>query len=244
MPKHKDDFYADTKIHASDKPARPAISAATVILLRDHQGELEVLMLQKTAQITFGGMWVFPGGRIDPGDQDESGNENATARNAAVRETSEEAGIDINKENFIWFSHWMPPPHEGKRFSTWFFVTSSDKDHEICIDDGEIKAYQWINPAAALQQHIERKINLVPPTWVSLYQLSKYSSVNEAITKSKQNEPKFYRTQLVENSDGDRVTLWEGDAGYETRNADAEGETHRLIMAKDGFKFLHSAVKY
>ena len=129
-------------------------------------------------------------------------------------------------------------------FSTWFFVTSTNEEHEISVDGGEIEKHQWINPSAALQQHSEGKINLVPPTWVSPYHLSQFNSTAEAMDALGNIEPRFYRTHIVENSDGVRVALWDGDAGYEARSAEIEGPTHRLIMAKDGFEFFHTAVEY
>ena len=39
--------------------------AATVVLLRDGAGGLETLLLRRNSRIAFGGMWVFPGGRVD-----------------------------------------------------------------------------------------------------------------------------------------------------------------------------------
>jgi len=36
----------------------PAIPAATVVLLRDGENGVEVLMLRKNPKIRFGGMWV------------------------------------------------------------------------------------------------------------------------------------------------------------------------------------------
>lgn len=51
----------------ADVPLRPA---ATVMLLRDHPDEgLQVFMLQRTLSAAFArGMYVFPGGRVDPAD--------------------------------------------------------------------------------------------------------------------------------------------------------------------------------
>ena len=47
----------------------PALPAATVTLVRDAPGGLEVLMLQRNHQSGFmPGMFLFPGGAIDPGD--------------------------------------------------------------------------------------------------------------------------------------------------------------------------------
>ena len=43
--------------------------AATVLLLREENGELEVLMMRRGAGLAFmAGMWVFPGGRVDEAD--------------------------------------------------------------------------------------------------------------------------------------------------------------------------------
>lgn len=49
-------------------PTRPA---ATVVLLREGAGDVEVLLLQRARTSGFvPGAWVFPGGRVDPGDAD------------------------------------------------------------------------------------------------------------------------------------------------------------------------------
>ena len=61
------------------------LPAATVIPIRDGGQGLEALMLRRNSKIAFGGMWVFPGGRVDPDDRDPTrpDDELATARRAA-----------------------------------------------------------------------------------------------------------------------------------------------------------------
>ena len=57
--KHRNDIYGEI---GSDSGS-PAIPAATVVLVRETAGSepgIEVLMLQKNTNISFGGMWVFP----------------------------------------------------------------------------------------------------------------------------------------------------------------------------------------
>jgi 8-oxo-dGTP pyrophosphatase MutT (NUDIX family) len=45
-------------------------AAATVVLLRETDGRLEALMMRRNAGVAFmGGMWVFPGGRLDAADK-------------------------------------------------------------------------------------------------------------------------------------------------------------------------------
>ena len=111
--KHRNDMYGDNI--AARGGGEPAIPAATVVLLRDQAAQLEVLMLHKASQIAFGGMWVFPGGRIDEADYRAGRDANVAARNAAVRETHEEAGLRLSSDGFVWFAHWTPPPGTPKR---------------------------------------------------------------------------------------------------------------------------------
>ena len=244
MSKHKNDIYGDLEKDRENEGAEPAIPAATVLLLREHENQNQVLMLQKTSKIAFGGMWVFPGGKIDAEDYTDGPNDNAAARVAAARETEEEAGISIPADEFIWFAHWTPPASTARRFATLFFLTSTDDDHEIQVDGGEIQNHQWISPSDALGQHAQGKIDLAPPTWVSLYHLSRFDTIDQALSKLTEQPPRYYQTRVVQDKDGSRVALWDGDAGYPEWDAATSGARHRLTMSKAGFEFEHDAVTY
>ena len=133
--RHRNDMYGELEVDPAKAP--PPVPAATVVLLRESP-EVEVLMLRKNSRIAFGGMWVFPGGRIDPEDAAANGDPEGTARNAAARETREEAGIAAAPDDFVWFAHWTPPPSTPKRFATWFFAARAG-EHSVSIDGGEIQ---------------------------------------------------------------------------------------------------------
>jgi 8-oxo-dGTP pyrophosphatase MutT (NUDIX family) len=250
---HKNDMYGDIGGRDESAPGvLPPIPSATVVLLRDGEEGIEVLMLKKNSKITFGGMWVFPGGKIDAEDYQDNATDVATpealeaaARSAAAREAEEEAGIRLSADDFVWFAHWTPPPGPQKRFATWFFAGLANDTHdEITIDDGEIKDHAWITPAAALERHRRGEIDLVPPTWVTLYHLSQYSPATEVMKHFESQVAKIYSTRVVKAEDGNRVAMWTGDAGYEAWNPDVSGERHRLVMAKDGFEFQNSIESY
>lgn len=240
--KHRNDIYGDIEKRETSTPAVPA---ATVALLRDRNGVAEVLMLRKNSKIAFGGLWVFPGGRIDDNDFDAPDDLQQAARNAAVRETIEEASIRLEGDAFHWFAHWTPPASTPVRFGTWFFIARApNASDEVQVDGGEIKEHAWITPTEALQRHSREEIDLAPPTWVTLYHLSNYSSSGEAINHFRRLTPRYYETHLAKNRAGTRIAMWEGDAGYKEYDADKEGDTHRLVMEPNGFRFLHSAVSY
>src|SRR4029453_7146452 len=51
--------------------AAPPRGAATVVLLRDGRGGLEAYLQRRPMGMGFaGGLWVFPGGRVDEADRD------------------------------------------------------------------------------------------------------------------------------------------------------------------------------
>ena len=242
---HKNDTYGDISARSeADAGIVPPIPAATVVLLRDGEGGPEVLMLKKNSKITFGGMWVFPGGKIDPEDALDAEHDEAAARNAAAREALEEAGVVVRPEAFEHFAHWTPPPSNAKRFATWFFAAAAEADHEVVVDDGEIKDHAWICAHTMLERHAAGEVDLVPPTWVTLYHVSRRQSVDDILRDFRQRDARVYQTRVAKDAAGVRVAMWAGDAGYDAWDADMAGARHRLSMAAGGFIFEHSDIEY
>ncbi len=219
------------------------IPAATVIPLRDTPAGIEVLMLRKNSKLAFGGMWVFPGGRIDD-DDDVGGDEGETARRAAVREALEEADLIVDPTGLVPFSHWTPPEvslNGPKRFATWFFVCRAPvgEDGEVTIDGGEIHDDEWVRPVDMLRRRDEADIQLAPPTFVTLVDLARHDTVDAALHDAAARTPFRYATR-VGNTDEGLVTMWAGDAGYESGDADAPGPRHRLLMVDPVWRFEDS----
>ncbi|MED6327483.1 MAG: NUDIX hydrolase [Actinomycetota bacterium] len=241
-PAHRDhnryDAYARNHAQHGDSELIPA---ATVVLLSDGAEGVETLMLRKNSKIAFGGMWVFPGGRIDEGDAvlNKAGEPDglATAAVAAVREAHEEASVALDPATLVWFAHWVPPPVMPKRFATFFFAAPwGGRTGDVTIDDGEITEHEWMRPVDAMKRRDVGDIELAPPTWVTLNRLAGFASVNEALDELGADEPPFYETHMARTEVGP-VAMWTGDAGYEASDPSLEGPRHRLTMAEDGYRF-------
>jgi len=216
----------------------PAIPAATVVLLRDGDAGLETLMLRRNSKLAFaGGMWVWPGGRIDPDDYDADVPDDVgrAARRAAVRETLEEAGLDLDESGLVWFSHWTPPSISPKRFATWFFVAAAPEGR-VTVDGGEIHEHRWIRPIDAMRLRNELEIELSPPTWITLEQLKGFADADHAIASLGGCEPEYFSTRFAA-VDGGGVALYHGDAGYEASDAMLDGTRHRLWMLDSGWRY-------
>lgn len=227
-----------------------AILAATVIPLRDAlqpdgTTALEVLMLKKSSAISFGGMWVFPGGKVDPEDEDPElpGDELAAARRAAAREALEEADLLVEPGAMVPFSHWTPPEASAmasrKRFLTWFFACRAPvgEDGVVTIDMGEIHEDDWVRPGDMLRRRDEGEIQLVPPTVVTLHDLARHATVDEALDAARAREPFRYVTKILGAGEGVMVALWQGDAGYDTEDLGLPGPRHRLVMEEPSWRF-------
>ena len=221
----------------------PAIPAATVVLVRDGDAGIETLMLHKNSKLAFGGMWVFPGGRIDAedfpggvrptdGDPDPATMLEA-ARTAAVREALEEAGLAVDRESLVWFAHWTPAHASPRRFATWFFLAPAPEG-TVVIDDGEIREHEWIHPRDAVARRDAGEVELVPPTYVTLHELADYDSVAAAIAGLDSGTPPFFVTRIA-RVEGGLVSLWQGDAGYDTLDPDVPGPRNRLLMLDTGW---------
>jgi 8-oxo-dGTP pyrophosphatase MutT (NUDIX family) len=210
----------------------PPIPAATVVLVRDEGARLETLMLRRNAEVTFGGMWVFPGGRVEPDD----GDDEEGARRAASREAAEEAGLVVDSELLVPFAHWTPPPVAPKRFTTWFFLAPAPAGI-VSIDGGEIHDHLWVTPSEALERHGAGEIQLAPPTWVTLHWLVESTSVAAALQRARTETVEYFSTRIARGEDGELVAVWHGDVAYDGGDLAAAGGRHRLAMINGGWRY-------
>lgn len=214
---------------------RAAEPAATVVPIRDGEHGLEVLMLRRNAKGTFAGMWVFPGGRVDPADHDASGDDAGAARRAATREALEEADLVFDPADLLPYSHWTPPEGPGRRFPTWFFLAAVREAVEITVDGREIHEHAWVSPTEAIRRRDAGEVQLAPPTWMTLNELGRMAGVDEALSTVASREPERFATHI--STDGDlMVAMWRGDAAYDTGVLDAPGGRRRLIMDPAGWR--------
>ncbi len=218
----------------------PAVPAATVVVVRDGPDGVETLMLRRNSKIAFGGMWAFPGGKVDPAD--DAGDEELTARRCAVREAAEEADLVLSPDVLAPFAHWEPPPVIPRRFATWFFLAPlpSGADGDVLVDGGEIDEHRWLSARRVLEERDAGTIELAPPTWVTLHDLSGFGTGADAMAwAGRHRDVPRYVTHWRE-VDGGAVAMWHGDAGYDTSDPAVDGPRHRLWMYADGWRLERS----
>jgi 8-oxo-dGTP pyrophosphatase MutT (NUDIX family) len=217
-----------------------AAPAATVVLLRDGHNGLELLLGRRSSRLKFhGGAWVFPGGRIDPGDY--AGDEHdvaAAARRAAAREAKEEAGLDVDPDALVHLSNWTTPDISPKRFATWFFAGPVAGGNAIA-DGAETETLRWFGAVEALAAHAAGEIELAPPQHVTLLALRGYGTVEDALTAIAAAEAIDYVPRFHFIEAGGAVCVYSEDVAYDDfALLDAEGPRHRLYLHDAGWEYL------
>ena len=210
----------------SDRPRGPAEQpnlgeptvprpAASVVLLRrggrHSDRALEVLLLKRTEGARFmPGVWVFPGGAVDPDD----GEGEAGHRACAVRELAEEAGIELPAdEELVLFSRWITPEVVSRRFDAWFFLALAPAHTPPKPDGVETTDAGWFEPRAALEANAADEMALAFPTVKQLESLLPHRTADEAIAAHRGREVEPILPMVIGTREDHRVVL-PGDPDY------------------------------
>jgi len=162
---------------------------------------------------------------------------------AAIRETFEEAGVwlgdgtppptlreALNSRNgslgdapmlvadigrLEWWSWWITPELEPKRYDTRFFVTllGESENHDACHDDKETVSSIWIRPSDAVTRSNVGDFFLAPPTFLTLQELSMFSTGAEIMEAAARRDVRPILPRLDVN-DGTWAIVLPGDPAY------------------------------
>src|SRR5262249_12918108 len=79
------------------------------------------------------------------------------------------------------FARWITPRVNPKRFDTRFLVGRVPPAQDAVVDGTETVAHAWLTPAAALQQYLDGRIQLIPPTVRTLDDLARFDSIDAVL---------------------------------------------------------------
>jgi 8-oxo-dGTP pyrophosphatase MutT (NUDIX family) len=229
---------AGSERNTEDEVERPVLPATpkpsgTAVLVRDGRAGLEVLLLHRADKNAHGD-WVFPGGKVEPGDivSGDAGSVDSALR-AAIRETREEAGVDLTGLALPLIARWITPEIRLKRYDTWFFLGALHREQAVVVCNSEMTEHRWLPPQAALELHHAKEFALAPPQFVTLTWLADFERAEQALIELPRRPLITFRPRPVKLSRG-MTMLYAGDAGYEAHDADAPGARHRLTILAGG----------
>lgn len=180
------------------EPVEPR-DAAAVILVRDRpSGEAEVFLLRRHRKAKFMAQsFVFPGGIVDPGEDDlrltaarelfeEAGvllapgadpaqlaswrDEHAKGEGPSFVERIAAEGIALDLDALDLFAHWITPSAEKRRYSAQFFLAELPAGQAPSFCNVETVDEAWVTPQEALERRAE--LRLPPPQLRTLLELS------------------------------------------------------------------------
>jgi recombination protein RecT len=91
----------------------------------------------------------------------------------------------IDASAFTYFSRWITPVIEPKRFDARFFIARGPAEQLAQADTYETEDGRWISPRHALKQYAAGEFALVFPTIKHLERLADYSNVDALISFAK-----------------------------------------------------------
>jgi 8-oxo-dGTP pyrophosphatase MutT (NUDIX family) len=196
------------------KPSEPRPAASVVLLRRGGKHSdraLEVLLLKRAESAKFmPGVWVFPGGAVDPDD----GESEIGHRACAVRELQEEAAIELDaEEEMVLFSRWITPEVISRRFDAWFFLALAPAHTPPKPDGVETVDAGWFTPAAALAAQGTGELALAFPTVMQLESLLPFDSSDEAMAAHRGRVVEPILPKVIGTPTDHRVVL-PGDPDY------------------------------
>ena len=177
--------------------------AASAVVARDGDDELEVLVLERGASSRFlPGYVAFPGGSTDAEDRELArrwfGTPEEARRACAVRELVEEVSLVLTEDGFVAggtteavdaappstgqlaeIAHWVAPPTVPVRFDARYFAVRAPAGLKPRPDGGETADAWWISPRRLLEDWAEGRRRLYWPTFFTVSEISGCGSVDD-----------------------------------------------------------------
>jgi 8-oxo-dGTP pyrophosphatase MutT (NUDIX family) len=191
---------SDTSHPAPQTPAEPR-DAATVVVLRDSGVKgIEVYLIKRSRMMDFmAGAHVFPGGRLDQAD--------GSLEACAVRETFEEAGLQIDPATLVSWVRWITPEISPRRFDARFFLARAPEGQEPRVDGHEAVEGLWISPMEALGRWLDNGMQLAPATAKCLDALLAHGTVAEALAAAARRPPPVMMPHVWNDKESGRAYI-------------------------------------
>jgi glyoxylase-like metal-dependent hydrolase (beta-lactamase superfamily II)/8-oxo-dGTP pyrophosphatase MutT (NUDIX family) len=141
---------------------------------------------------------------------------------AAIGELCDALGLRLDLRFVAYFSHWLTPPGQPKRFDTRFFVTRMPAGQQAAADGAEAQHLMWLTPAAALDPAAGLK--LLPVTRRTLQTLAGFRDSADALAQAEGwREIPLIMPRIASSRKGRRAVLPDEPPYAEIARLDPDG---------------------
>ncbi len=131
----------------------------------------------------------------------------------SICQVAREMGVLFALDQLHLYAHWITPEARTFRFDTRFFLARYPDGQEASFDQKETVAEIWLSPGKALEENLQGKVALSPPTLQIMEDLSRYDSLEDVFISLKKREIKPI-LPILKNLGGE-VLIFPWDPEYE-----------------------------
>jgi 8-oxo-dGTP pyrophosphatase MutT (NUDIX family) len=140
-----------------------------------------------------------------------------TALNDRSKTLADAPGLRADLDRLAFWSWWITPEVEPKRYDTRFFVALLDhaETKNAQCDETETVEHCWIRPSDAVNRAEAGTFFMAPPTYLTLAEISEYRS-GDAIMKLAVDRVVRPIMPRLDTHDGQWTIVLPGDPSYPT----------------------------
>ena len=123
----------------------------------------------------------------------------------------------LEKEDLIlpldrlhYFSHWITPEPLPLRYDVRFFLAEAPAGQAAIHDGMELMEHIWLTPSRALEEYEKGKIGMVLPQIMTLEDITRFRTVEEAIASAKARRVPANLTKIKRINDEDVEVMPDG----------------------------------
>ncbi len=103
-------------------------------------------------------------------------------------EMLEKEDLVLPLDRLHYFSHWITPEPLPLRYDVRFFVAEAPADQAVAHDGVELTEHLWMRPSVALEEYEKGRIGMVLPQIMTLVEISRFRTVEEAVAAAKKRQ--------------------------------------------------------
>jgi 8-oxo-dGTP pyrophosphatase MutT (NUDIX family) len=141
-----------------------------------------------------------PGSIIDDtrGDDWEADRQALIDRTLSFADFLDRRGLVLRSDLLRPWAHWITPVIEAKRYDTRFFIAGIPPGQRARDASTEADRVAWLSPGDAVAQARAGEMALLPPTLVTLLELTAYGSVAEVLATERDITPRLPEAAIAE----------------------------------------------
>ncbi|MCP4806511.1 MAG: NUDIX domain-containing protein [Proteobacteria bacterium] len=115
------------------------------------------------------------------GEPDDAARTALQDRKRTFGDVAEELGWEVDASDLVYWSWWITPKPEPKRYDTRFFVARVGRDVAASHDRYETVDSAWWTVAGVLERFDRGEVLLAPPTFRTLWEMRDHTDVESIL---------------------------------------------------------------